>query len=327
MAQQHIIELNGKRYDAVTGKMIATHPLAASPQKSTPKPLKKASVDGFARPIKPLVSRPMQKSKTLMRKTVHKPVAAKPAPKSVQTFQGASSNKLAHAKAVTKSALVRKFNDVSGRPTAHTESMPVPGIDRVHVAPTAVSTTKNPIEAGLAKAVSHEQPKLKRLAKRLRVGKHRSISPRLLSGGSMLLAAMLVGGFFAYQNIPNLNMRLASTRAGIQGSLPAYKPAGFALHGGIAYKPGQIVFGYKSTSDNRNFKITQERSSWNSDTLVENYDPLKNSSSRIASQEKGKTLYIYNDSNATWVDGGIWYRIEGESQLNSDQLRNIADSL
>jgi hypothetical protein len=120
-------------------------------------------------------------------------------------------------------------------------------------------------------------------------------------------------------------MRVASARSGVHGSLPGYQPAGFGLNGAISYKPGQITVSYKSTSDNRSFQITQSVSSWNSDTLRDSYVATNHPSYQMVNP-KGKTVYLY-DSNATWVDGGIWYRVEGDSQLNSDQLQNIANSL
>lgn len=137
----------------------------------------------------------------------------------------------------------------------------------------------------------------------------------------------LVVGFFAYQNAPNLSMRLASARAGLEGSLPSYSPAGFGLQGGVSYKPGQIELSYSSHSDDRSYKIIQSTSSWNSETLVQNYEPLTQNSNYQTIPNKGKTVYVYNGSNATWVDAGVWYRIEGDSKLSSDQLLNVADSL
>ncbi len=43
-------------------------------------------------------------------------------------------------------------------------------------------------------------------------------------------------------------------------------------------------------------------------------------------QDAGKTIYIYEDSKATWVNGGVWYQINGNASLTSDQLLRIANS-
>lgn len=234
------------------------------------------------------------------------------------------------SKSVTKSSLVHKFSSVAPVPastTAAVETKRTTQTQRLQAVATATTVVANPVEAGLANADSHSQPRLKKPRLNLRVAKRLRIKPRTLSTASLALAALLVVGFFAYQNAPNLSMRIASARAGIEASLPSYQPAGFGIEGGIAYKPGQIEVSYGSNSDERNYKITQATSSWNSETLVQNYEPLKDTSNYQTIPNKGKTVYVYNGSNATWVDGGIWYRIEGDSKLSSDQLLSVADSL
>ncbi len=336
--KRHIIELNGKRYDAITGKMISPTPVAAAKAK-TPQ-AKSASVDGFAKTASqignPTPSHRVEKAKTLMRATVSKPAPTPTTAPKTETRAHASSvalstHKLTHARTVPKSALVRRFSDMM--PTAklslqQTTKKPQ-AISRVHATATATATTvaNNSLASGLSSANSHEQPGPRRAKLHARVANRLRISPKILSGGSLVLAGLLIGGFFAYQNIPNLAMRLASARAGVHGTLPGYQPAGFSLHGGISYKPGQITIGYKANGDRRNFTITQTPSAWNSETLVENYTALKEGSPYQTIPTKGKTIYIFNGSNATWVDGGIWYRVEGDSELNSDQLLNIANSM
>jgi hypothetical protein len=44
-------------------------------------------------------------------------------------------------------------------------------------------------------------------------------------------------------------------------------------------------------------------------------------------EANGRTIYIYDGNKATWVDGGVWFNIDGKANLNSDQLLKIADSL
>src|SRR5690606_23737838 len=123
----------------------------------------------------------------------------------------------------------------------------------------------------LAKATSHQQSKVKKPKLKHRVAKKLKISPKLVSDGSFALAFLLLGGFFAYQNIPGLTMRLAASRSGVQGSLPTYQPSGFSLGKNIAYKPGQITINYYSNSDDRSYTVTQSKSSWNSQALHEHF--------------------------------------------------------
>jgi hypothetical protein len=44
-------------------------------------------------------------------------------------------------------------------------------------------------------------------------------------------------------------------------------------------------------------------------------------------QQKGLTIYMYDGSHATWVNQGVWYTIEGDSLLDTEQLLRIATSL
>lgn len=337
-SKEHIIELNGKRYDAITGKMVI-----AKPTKSIVSAIKSASLDGFARAVKPILRNgnavsphQIEKSKTLMRK-----IAKPPQPKSHSTANSLktsslirkspsviSSLTLSKAQAIKKSAFVRRFSDMTS--TSGQKNLPEVNQEttsRLQAIVTATSVKINPLEQGLAKADSHNQLKHKKMRIGTRVAKKLHISPRALSTSSFIFAGLVIIGFFAFQNISNISMRLSSSRAGVKGSIPGYQPSGFGLKGGISYSPGQIVLGYNSNSDDRNFKITQSTSSWNSETLVENYDALKGDATYQTIPVKGKTIYLFDGSNATWVDGGIWYKIEGNSKLNSDQLLNIANSL
>jgi len=108
--------------------------------------------------------------------------------------------------------------------------------------------------------------------------------------------------------------------------MPSYKPGGFALSGPITYSTGKISVSYQSNSDNRSYRVTQSNSAWNSETLLDNFVAV-NRRAYQTFQDRGKTIYIYDGSNATWVDRGVWYQIEGASSLSSDQLLRIANSL
>ena len=249
----------------------------------------------------------------------------------IQTSKSYSAAKLAQAKAIPQSNLIRRFNNDVAPSPKHTSKThhPIPNTHIARLQAVATTTTAaitNPLSRGLAEATSHEEVKSKKPRHHVRIAHKLRISPRALSTSSFIIAALFVMGFFVYQNLPNLNMRLASIKAGVRGTLPSYQPAGFGLFGNISYKPGQVTIGYKSHSDDRNFKITQSASSWDSTSLLDNFVATSHKDYQTV-QDRGKTIYIYDDSNATWVDGGIWYKVEGNSELNSDQLINLASSL
>jgi hypothetical protein len=182
-----------------------------------------------------------------------------------------------------------------------------------------MSAAASILEKGLANAQSHIQP-LHQLAP-ARSKRRR----RLVSFAASSFAVLLLAGFITYQNIPNISMRYAASRAGVSARMPDYQPAGFSLNKKIQYTPGQITLSFRSNTDERSFTITQRESSWNSETLRTNYIAADMPVQTF--EDKGRTIYLYGDSNATWVNGGVWYEIKGDSLLNSDQLIRIATSM
>ena len=328
MGTQHIIELNGKRYDTLTGRIVTdTVPKPSAIAKHLKH--KTVSMDGFSKRPRPAsvgakTAHQPQKSKTLMRQHVQKPAHPKAvhtphAPHIMHLTTDVTPSRLARAHATHQSKLIQHF----GRR----------GVESAPIAATADSsqslvTTKplRPADRALAEATAHTQPRVKRPRMHQRVAKRLRIKPHTLNIMAGVFAALVLGSFIAYQNIPNFAMRVAAARSGVHGTLPTYHPAGFSLHGGISYRAGEITIGYKSNSDKRNFTVTQTASSWDSETLLDNYVAVKHPAYQTV-QNDGKTVYIYDNSNATWVDGGIWYRVEGSSDLNSDQLLHLAGSM
>lgn len=338
MSSTHI-EINGKRYDARTGKLLATGGQSHHPdvKHSAHKPATKRPVH---HPSKQVHSN-QQRSNTLMRHAVKRPArmsapipsarsavvdVAAPVQASARTnspmYHKQDKAREVRAAKVKQSSLVSKFSDFS-RPTAapvqtRVEAMavaPAPALTHKPVS----SAAESMIAKGLRNANSHEQP-THHSSRKPRRGRGRLVSA-VASG----MAVLLLGAFITYQNIPNISMRYAAQRAGIAASLPGYQPSGFALNNKIKYNPGQITLSFQSNTDDREFTITQRESGWNSETLRSNY--VASTEQPVQTYEdKGRTIYLYG-SNATWVNGGVWYDIKGDSQLNSDQLIRIATSM
>lgn len=343
MGNQHIIEVNGKRYDALTGKMVTEKYTNSKISSKSPLKTSGTSMDGVARRSPHTVrsqehlKRPVQKSKTLMRATVQKPttnkvhaVATVVHQKPVTPRNSAWSNKL---KNVHKSPLISKFGSTKEAGLRAPQdanvgmlAQKVTTTPNHRAAPEIVASAVNPLRQAVANATSHKQPKLRKPKLHHRVAGKLNIHPRVFNAGALVLAMLLLAGFFGYQNVPNLRMRLAAQQAGVSGSLPAYQPPGFRLEN-ISHKPGEINITYQSNSDDRKFAVTQAASAWNSETLRDKLKTSGDTASPVEIPDKGKTLFIYNDSNITWVDGGIWYRVEGDSKLSSDQLLRLANSL
>lgn len=335
-----ILELNGKRYDAQTGRLIA-EPVSSAPSRQPARDIKRTTT------VSRHVHKTAQRSQTLMRTGVKRPAAptkmtssaalAKPEadirpaqPPTASLTAHSDNQRISRAHKVQRSKLVRKFSDfgAAGPTPKLAAQAATPSIAILPVRPAPQLAARKPlrlkeslIEKGLQNATSHTEKHLVKPAARGR--KKRS---RLATYGAGALATLLLAGFIGYQNVPNIAMRYAAARSGIAAGLPSYQPAGFALNRRIQYNPGQITLNYSSNADDRAFTITQRESNWNSDTLKTTYVSTKSDQVQTY-EDKGRTIYLYGDNNATWVSSGVWYDINGDSQLNSDQLIRIATSM
>jgi hypothetical protein len=366
---KHVIELNGQKYDATTGKPVSVTSSATTHH--TPKaPLGPRHLDGFSRrPGAPkqiaTVAKPVhaktQKSQTLMRKAVTRPVAptkihAKAVAPAAHATHASQQPKLEAIKPgrairathITQSNLISKFGKTPATINAEVlpvKPAPVPHTPITHAAKpltaphahkpaanaSSAHTPAHPhksdvFQKAIDHAVSHEAPRIKKPRLHHRIAKKLHVSPRLVTFSGMTLVVLAAGSLLAYQNMPEIAMKVASARAGLNANLPAYQPSGFSLAGPIKYDSGEVTLNYKSNSDQRAFNVVQKNSSWNSETLLENFVTTTKQPYQTF-QANGRTIYIYDGNKATWVDGGVWFNIDGQANLNSDQLLKIADSL
>lgn len=292
-----------------------------------------------------------QGTKTLMRHVVKKPkVIADTAPAAVapaltphiQHPHVAQQLRSKQAKTITKSPLISRFGTPTPRPAVTQKTKPLPVVPapaslahhkpshaaashhaKKHATPSA---SHDHIARAMEKSTSHQNKRLAKPKRRQKVAHKLGVSPRFVSTAAASLSILLLVGFFAYQNVPSIAVRLASSKAGFSAKLPGYSPSGFAMDGPVQAGPGVITMNFASNSDDRAFQLSQRPSAWNSESLANNYLAPKSQAYQTF-QEAGKTIYMYDDSNATWVSGGIWYVVEGNSSLSSDQLLRIASSL
>jgi hypothetical protein len=397
------IQINGKLYDAKTGKVVANN----SPNQISPMPTKPHNngvvMDGVARrksgsvvtnlnpsqvkpkPILHKTNQPYatdifkpknnvvnhhshnsvhnaQKSQTLNRKAVKKPmIKSKPAVHTKVTTPVATmhsrvehsatgrgmllkkvpQNRLVRAINSPKSSLVTKFgvnrnNKPQLSPHLKVQQSPIgnyqPKINEpqlknpVHqIDASTLSPKRSVFEDHLIKS-NTASARAKKDANRKKYKKFK-LSPKFVSITAVFVAFVLMGGFFAYQNIPSVGMRIAAQKAGFNGSLPGSVPAGYAFKSPILAESNNISVTYQNSADNRNFVLVQRPTNWSSESLLTNY--LLDSQFRYqVYRDKGLTVYIYNGSNATWVDKGVWYSVTSEeNSLSSEQLLELASSI
>ncbi len=297
-----------------------------------------------------------QKAKTLMRKAVKKPTkplsdrSEKVEVKITKSSLGSNAKRSSSAKQTAKSEHVQKYahSSSSNASAKLSHSADGPNVEKSQVRhiPVASASKNNSssanqhhtpsktasqvlIENALNNAQSHLNHILPEHAHNPRTLHHKmGISKKLTSTASASLAALLLAGFFAVQSMPNLSMRVASSKSGVNSaSLPGYTPSGFSFNGPIDYSDGRIEVSFRSNSDDRNFTLTEQQTAWDSEQLRSQFLDANGNEYDTFLNGKGDLLYVYGDSNATWVKDGVWYRVEGDSKLTSDQLARIASSI
>lgn len=316
-----IVEINGRKYDANTGQLIAGN---SSAQKSNQR---EGSIDGFSSPITGTSSSRRQAGNArdlhkITRKSqkLHSAAAKrqtpKPAIRAVATKQVTRPSQISQPAArQTAPASVQRINRAQtlakNQNVARFNQTVAPQAPIQKVAPQPAKTT--PVVMPKEIQGVNEEPVQSRRGLRL--------AP-VLAVVTLLLAG---GAYLTYLNLPNFALKIASSRAGLDASLPGYKPEGFDFDGPIAYSPGQLTLRFDN-NDEKEFKISQKESSWDSQSLLDNF-VIRENKNYITFQERGLTIYIYDDNQATWVDRGVWYTIEGNAQLSTEQIRKIAGSL
>lgn len=318
---KNIIEINGRQYDASSGKPLH----GQSEQRSIDGVnRRKTTVPKAAKRLapQPLQHHSQQASKTLMRTVVKKPshekeqkarselAVVKPAvaaivPKlSLGTIDAKRQDR---AEQTPKSSLVRRFSDptaISSQPETLAASPVVPEVSEplhVQASPTGSTQSLDLFSRALEQADAH-QIQTARKTSRLHARPRHSSRTILAGSGAALL---LVAAFLFQQNLPNLHLRAASTKAGFAASLPGYEPAGFRL-GAISSQAGSVAVAYKSNSDQRAFTVTEKPSDWNDQTLLTSYVSNVAGNNYQTASANGNTVYIFGNNNATWLSNGVW---------------------
>jgi hypothetical protein len=229
-----------------------------------------------------------------------------------------NTQRLTQAAAVPKSPAVQKFNtSAPAAPVRQAPTMPagltaqieeakkmLPEPDPVPALPAA------PSSPDLEQALAAARP---------------STAGTALKVGSAVAAIILMGGVIWTQNAPKLAFHSAAAQAGIDATMPTYIPSSYRQAGPVAVGPGQISLNFVTPGSDQPLQITQRRSSWDSDTLRENYIS-KQSDNFLTVPGQGLTIYLYN-GQASWINHGVWYNMLGTAGLSQDQILKIAYGL
>jgi len=367
MKSNNTIEINGKLYDAKTGKPIdSPHKASATPtakprpqlvdgfrsvqpqkrsitvQHATPKQPNEGKVAKTPQPTKrthsaaPKAASKPKQSATLHRKAVRRPVIQPEATSSASKKVASTAKKHADSARTERAMLVHKSNVISHfgqsaavTPIAHSaKSTPL----TKHIVSTHHTEPMPVTPTGTQTKERLIQQAVEKAvsgtpAKKPKVKAKRSTASKITRYASTFAVVVLLGGYVAYLNVPSISMKVAASRAGFAASLPSYTPGGYSLNGPIAYTPGQVTVDFHANTDDRSFSIKQQPTTWDSVALLENF-VTKQGKSYLTYQDRGLTIYIYNGSSAAWVNGGKMYSLEGKnSQLDTDQLLKLATSM
>lgn len=243
--------------------------------------------------------RKVQASTTLNRRYVRKPGKAV----ADTTVQPADSHPL---QVMVNTKLKRRREQMMGQPAKR-------------------PTAKELKERAIAKALSEANQAPKQTQKIKQTKLHFGF-PRIALALSCAAAAVLAIVYFVNLNMPDISLKVAAMQTGFDASYPSYVPRDFNLSS-ITSEEGRVVLSFENQSGQMAFSLTEEKSAWDSDALLNNYVKDAYGENYSVIKEQGLTIYV-NGSNATWVNGGVFYVLKTTSgSLTKKQIKSIAVSL
>ena len=334
---REIIEVNGVRYDAITGQKIdiLNKPTASSAQD---------------------IHNNLQHSSTLNRKFVKRPQglsssqthaieqfkmrhnyiearrsaiieSGKSSHDQISKFEGVrgSADRVISPLSL-KNKVIQKQTDIERILPVQENQVHQKALESMREQKLArnLQTAKEIKESAIAEALQKSQKEAKKTKKIRGIQKKSLFSGRAVGFAASCAFLMVSCGYFVYANAPNLSVRVAAIQSGVDASLPQYSARGYSLKG-LAYFDGNSV-NLKYSNDTKSYTIKQAQTSWDSVALLENYVQNKWDRDYLTYQEKGLTIYKNSNNEATWVNNGTLYRIEGDNELSSEDIRKIAGS-
>lgn len=357
-----ILEINGRQYDARTGTVLGSstaavhnldgivmgkrdHGEVALQQRQSlpPAPIQKPSLQDVVRgPAKALNPHKPQTAQTLMRTVVKKPhVTAKRTsaarsslvPQAAQAAQVSITKTAAHridqrrhqkAQRIPQSAAIQRFIKTAPGAVSVPLAPPAPFKPVAQAAtPMPPQEPQSPTAALLERALAAASTEV---AAPVHPKRLLSVKRQVGAISLTVIAASLLLGVVASQNMNGLRLQLASSKAGFSAGLPTHTPSGYHL-ANLNYQSGLVSAYYKSNvRDSRAFSLTEKTSDWDSAVLLDDYirqaDP-----NYQTTQLSGRTIYLYDNGQASWVNGGIWYVVSSNGNLSNPQLLQLASNL
>jgi len=314
--------------------VVKMTPTATAPKVAAPKP---ASHTARSTASAESVHSTMQRSQTLNRRATKKPtptnrpITRRPvAGRQMDIAKSGDVTRFAKHPVTTQSAqpaatvAASKPTPVVADKPAQSHPLAARAMARNKKAPTPVakkpSTAKEVKNAAIDKAMATPTQK---------PAKDTEPSKSKLRKLIIIVAIILVvaGALFAaYRLFPSISVGIASAQAGISATYPEFTPDGYSLSQPVTYGDGRVELKFHSNSNDNYYTVTQTRSSWDPSAVLDKVVTPEAGAAYVTTKERGLTIYTY-DSVATWVNGGIMYKIDSKAPLSGDQIRRIATSL
>ena len=174
-------------------------------------------------------------------------------------------------------------------------------------------------EGTMAKAIAEEQKTATTKKTKMRFG-----FGRVMLALACAATAVFAIVYFVSLNMPDVQFR--ATAMQLNAVYPNYLPRDFGPTE-IASENNIITLSFKNHNNEDMFSISEEKSSWDSNSLLNNYVKDNFGENYTVIREQGLTIYL-NDNKAAWVNGGIVYKLNvKKGSLTKKQISSIAASL
>ncbi len=341
-----IIEINGNRYDAVSGRLIGVVKKAA---RQAIKPTQGLSIDGFTRraakagshakrAVHELKRRP-EHSKTLMRGTLKKPARAKSEDKI--KFRGLSPDhaRADRARRVPQSSKVQRFGLLpfsrnseakTGEVIKPSAGLPIRSSMALSATLPSVMTSAShhKLERLLDYALAHADAHKKSLDESTRAQrKFFGRVPRWLGISLLILIALAVTAFVVWRQVPAASFKLAATKAHLNASMPT-PISGYKI-GLITSTENAVITTIQSIADSsKKYTVTEQASNQPAASLAASAatGTAGHPSQVQTVQDQDKTYVLSQDKNkstAACTKGTNTVSVEG-ADLNVAQLLEAA---
>lgn len=362
MGNDNVIEFNGKRYDAITGKLLGkSHAEVVEPL--APPSRNRRNIDGVvrqkaslhesprqitsAKTVKPAIHpksavrqaakilkphRP-QSAKTLMRRAVHKP-ATMPKP-AIKTQTPAE----VMAKPISAIAIKHSVHHVDPIRKHRASQIPksravrrfAPPTERQrHVAVRPMPSKPVAQSAMRLQSTHHAKPDIFEAAiARANSHEQPKIEPHIRKRHKRRKMVSLAAGFAAFLVLSGfltyLNMATIELKiASVNAGFSAERPS----YNPTGYELADIKdqpgqITLSFRSGDRSYQLIQQPTNWNSQTLQDNI--IASAGSKTI-ESKGRIIYIY-DGVASWISGGVRYDLTGNANFSEKEIAAIAASM